>query len=247
MLEYSRAAGPIVLAHRGGSALALENSPSAFSNCASLGVTHIETDVRATADGVAVVIHDATLQRTTGGSGPVAGHSWRSLQQVRLRNGDTLLSLFEALTIFPSLTWNVDIKCDDAVIPFLAAVGQAAAWDRVCAASFSGRRMALVRRLVGPRLATSATPLEVAMVRLTGTTGARSPAPVAVQVPVRLHRVRVVTPRFIAAAHRCGLAVHVWTINDHKTMGSLLAMGVDGLVSDEPALALRAVAESGSR
>lgn len=241
---------PVVLAHRGGGALALENSPTAFANAERLGVGHIETDVRATLDGIAVLIHDATLDRTTNGRGAIASSRWADLAAARLRNGDAVPSLAAMLAAHPALAWNVDVKSDDAVLPFLAAVGAAGAWSRVCAASFSGRRLRRLRRLAGPRLATATTPGEVAAIRLAATSLTASSfrgadGPVAAQVPIRYGQIEVITPGFVRRAHRAGIAIHAWTINDPVQMRQLLDLGVDGLVTDRPDLALAVVAEMG--
>lgn len=237
---------PVVLAHRGGGALALENSPTAFAQAARLGVRHMETDVRATEDGVAVVIHDATLERTTTGRGPVAGRRWEELTHLRLRNDDPIPSLAGLLAAHPDLIWNVDVKSDHAVLPFLAAVGRVGAWDRVCAASFSTARLRRLRQLAGARLATATTPNEVAALRL-GVPGSKGPGhdgstTAAAQVPPRWARITVTTQRFISRAHHAGIAVHAWTINDPAQMRELLNQGVDGLVTDRPDLAMSVIA-----
>lgn len=249
MLDYLVGA-PLVLAHRGGGALELENSATAFQRALALGVRQIETDVRATRDGVAVVIHDATLDRTSEDSGRLDALTSEQLRAVRLRNGDPVLTLDEALHSWPDIIWNVDVKCDDAVLPFLSAVARAQAWDRVCVASFSGSRLVRLRRLAGPRLATATTPAEVAAIRLgagrllpIGPHARRPGSIVATQVPRRMRGVQVVTAGFVAAAHRVGLAVQVWTINDSQVMAELLELGVDGLVTDRPDLALQVIAD----
>lgn len=237
---------PFVLAHRGGAGLELENSPSAIERSRILGVEWIETDVRASADGLCVVIHDATVDRTARATGSVRLLSARELHQLVLRNGDPLLTLAQALRTWPDLSFNVDVKCDDAVIPFLRAVAAADAWHRVCAASFAHKRLARLRRLAGPRLATSQSPFEVAALAfgLPTRANASHPAAVASQVPHKIRGRTVATPRFVARSHARGQAVHVWTVNDAQAMRELLANGVDGLVTDYPDLALQVLAES---
>jgi glycerophosphoryl diester phosphodiesterase len=201
-----------------------------------LGVRHIETDARATADGVAVLIHDATVDRVTTRRGAIAGMPWSLLSSSPLRNGDPVPSLADMLHRFPNLLWNIDVKCDDAVLPVLGAIGAAQAWDRVAIASFSGRRLRRIRALAGPRLTTAATFAEVTRLRLGLTVGLGNPA--AAQVPTRAANVELVTGSFIRRAHAAGIAVHVWTINEPIEMARLLDLGVDGLVTDRPDLAL---------
>lgn len=239
-------AGPVGLAHRGGAREAVENSPSAFQHAVDLGFRFIETDIRATVDGHAVVFHDATLDRTTDGAGPVAALPLSHVLGRTLHNGEHPMPLVEALRRWPDVVLNVDVKADDAVGPFLRAVEQADAWHRVCAASFSTSRLRRLRSLAGPRLATSLGTSEVARLRL-GVPVPAARAACAVQVPVRSGPVPVVTPGFIRQAHGLGLAVHVWTVNGVEEMGRLLGLGVDGIVTDRPSVLAEVLREWGGR
>jgi glycerophosphoryl diester phosphodiesterase len=231
--------GPIALAHRGGAKEAVENSPAAFERAVSLGFRFIETDVRATRDGHAVVLHDATLDRTTDLAGAVSSLPLAHVQRTVLADGTTPVTLLEALHRWPTVRFNVDVKDDHGIVPFLSAVDAADAWHRVCAAAFSTARLRRLRALGGPRLITSMGPTEVA--RLVVGMPVRSPA-VAAQVPREQGRIPVVTRRFVQRAHARGLHVHVWTIDDPGGMEQLLDLGVDGLVTDRPSV-LRAVLE----
>jgi glycerophosphoryl diester phosphodiesterase len=231
--------GPIALAHRGGAGEAVENSPASFERAIGLGFRFIETDVRATRDGHAVVLHDATLDRTADLGGAVAALPLAHVQRAQLADGCSPVTLLEALRRWPSVRFNVDVKADDAVLPFLSAVDVAGAWDRVCAAGFSTARLRRIRALAGSRLATSMGPTEV--VRLVIGAPVRTPA-CAVQVPPRQGRFPVVTGRFVQRAHARGLQVHVWTIDEPLEMERLLDLGVDGVVTDRPRI-LRDVLE----
>jgi glycerophosphoryl diester phosphodiesterase len=230
-------AHPLALAHRGGAAESAENSPLAFEHAVDLGYRWIETDVRATIDGHAVVFHDATMDRTTDSTGALSALPLAEVRSARLADGQAPITLAEALDRWPEVRFNVDVKSDDTVAPFLRAVADADAWDRVCAAAFSTSRLRRLRGQAGPRLATSMGPSEVTRLAL----GApdRSPA-CAAQVPHRARGVPLVTRRFVERAHRRGVQVHVWTINDPVEMEALLDLGVDGLVTDRPT-ALREV------
>lgn len=224
---------PVALAHRGGGAEAVENSPEAFQRVVDLGFTWIETDVRATVDGHAMVFHDADLGRMTDTTGAIASLPLAVVHRSRLPNGEHPMSLADALSRWPHCRFNIDVKADDTVRPFLRAVAAADAWHRVSAAAFSARRLNRLRTLGGPRLATSLSPPEVARLRLGLPT--KSPA-WAAQVPRSVGPVPVATPSFVRRAHSRGLQVHVWTINDRDTMRSLLDGGVDGIVSDHPSV-----------
>ncbi len=228
---YLQFPGPLAFAHRGGAAEAAENSPAAFDHAVALGFTYIETDVRASADGHAVVFHDATLERTTDGTGPLGDLPLHEIQGLHLSSGEAPVSLAEALRRWPGVRFNVDVKSDDTVPAFLEAVADAEAWHRVCAASFSTARLKRLRRLAGPRLASSQGSAEVSRLVLAAP---GSTAACATQVPVALRGIPVVTGAFVRRAHARGLQVHVWTIDDRAQMHALLDLGVDGLISDRP-------------
>ena len=140
--------------------------------------------------------------------------------------------LDELLTEWPAARLNIDCKTDRAVEPLAAVLLRAAALERVCVASFSDRRTGRLRRRLGPALCTAAGPRELALLRLSGYAGRSWQA---AQVPVRRGRVTVVNRRFVADAHRRGVPVHVWTIDDQMEMARLLDLGVDGLFTDRPA------------
>lgn len=222
---------PIAIAHRGGAGEATENSPATFQRVVDLGYRWIETDVRATIDGHAVVFHDADLGRTTDATGAMSALPLAHVRASSLHDGQHPITLADALRRWPQVRFNVDVKADDTVDPFLRAVDGADAWDRVCAASFSTRRLNRLRALAGARLATSMGPSEVA--RLAFGLPGRSPA-VAAQVPRAVGTVPLVTASFVRRAHRRDLQVHVWTIDDPEEMRCLLDLGVDGIVSDRP-------------
>ncbi|MGB7983295.1 MAG: glycerophosphodiester phosphodiesterase family protein [Candidatus Nanopelagicales bacterium] len=225
-------AHPLAMAHRGGAGEATENSPATFQRVVELGFGWIETDTRATIDGHAVVFHDATLDRTTDACGELSALPWALVGGTRLADGAHPIALVDALRRWPEVRFNVDVKSDDTVRPFLAAVREADAWERVCAAAFSTARLNRLRALAGPRLATSMGPSEVA--RLILRAPGSLPAACAAQVPVAAGPIPVVTRSLVTRSHSRGLAVHVWTIDDPDQMDELLDLGVDGLITDHP-------------
>lgn len=220
-------------AHRGGSLEACENSLSAFRRAAGLGFTYIETDVRPTRDGVAVLHHDATLDRTTDGRGAVRVRTWRDIQAVRLRDGSTPLRLEELLEELPDAHLTIDAKEAGAVPAIVDAVTRSAAGDRVCVASFSPARLAQLRRLL-PDVESGAHPGEVLRLRLGTPLLGALPRVTRVQVPPRAFAIPLVRASVIARARRLGLGVDVWTIDDPAQMRALIAMGVDGIMTDRP-------------
>jgi glycerophosphoryl diester phosphodiesterase len=231
---------PLAFAHRGAAAHAAENTAEAFQRVIELGFTHLETDVRATLDGVAVAFHDETLDRITDRRGPVAEATWPQLRSAALTGGGTVARLDGLLGDFPDRCFNIDVKDVRAVGPLAAAVRRCRAQERVLIASFSERRLQAARQALGPTVATAVGPRGVAAVRAAAAGGPLRSIPhgpgLALQVPERMG-VRLVDRRFVAEAHRRGLQVHVWTVNDPARMHALLDLGVDGLVTDDaPAL-----------
>nr|WP_221382376.1 glycerophosphodiester phosphodiesterase [Actinoplanes polyasparticus] len=234
-MPFLDAPTPLAFAHRGGAADGDENTAEAFERAVKLGYRYVETDVHATADGVAVVFHDPTLDRVTGQAGRISDLTWSDLQSVRIAGAALVPRLDEVLAAWPEIRFNIDIKADPGVTPTVNTILRSDAADRVLLASFSDRRLAAVRALAGPAIATSMGSRSVARLRLASLVGAplRLPSPVAaVQVPPRLGRITVVDRRFLALAHRLGLQVHVWTIDDPTEMTRLLDLGVDGIMTD---------------
>lgn len=244
--------GFVALAHRGFSREGLENSLAAFAAAVDLGFRYVETDAHATSDGVAVALHDASLDRTTDAHGRVSDLPWARVREARIGGVEPVPLLEDVLALSPDVRVNVDVKAASAVAPVVAAVERTAAHDRVCIASFSaGRRRATVAQLSRP-VATSAATGEVAAF----VAGARAGLPGRVlrrlaggvdclQVPVAQGPVTVVDRRTVAAAHRAGLQVHVWTVNEPAQMRRLLDLGVDGLVSDRADLLAEVLRERG--
>jgi glycerophosphoryl diester phosphodiesterase len=229
-------------AHRGGGLEAPENSLAAFRRATDLGFTYLETDIRPTRDGVAVVHHDALLERTTDSRGRVRDLTWRQMRSVRLSDGSTPLRLEELLEEFPGAHVTVDAKEDGSVLALADAVRRSAASSRICVASFSARRLARARRALPADTESAAHPWEVLALRAWPRLSAL-PRAQRVQVPMRALGVSLVAPDFIARAHRLGLAIDVWTVDDPVQMRLLLDMGVDGIMTDSPSV-LREVLES---
>ncbi|MFD9687943.1 glycerophosphodiester phosphodiesterase [Kitasatospora sp. NPDC059088] len=229
--------GPLAFAHRGGELGHPENSLAAFEAAVALGYRYLETDVHATADGVLVAFHDSRLDRVTDRAGAVAELPWETVRRARIGGTEPVPLLEDLLGAFPAARFNVDVKAAPAVRPLVEAIRRTNAWERVCVGGFSDSRIAAVRAAAGPRLATSLGPREVARLRLRSLAGplARGGAPFAglcAQVPERHRGIRVVDRAFVRAAHRLGLQVHVWTVDDATRIRSLLDLGVDGIMAD---------------
>ncbi|MGI9825114.1 glycerophosphodiester phosphodiesterase [Agromyces sp. Marseille-Q5079] len=243
MTAYLDPPRPRILAHRGLAIDAPENTLLAFERARSAGAGYLETDVRLTRDGVVVIAHDDTIERIAGRDAAVADLTIDELRRIELGQGQTFCTLAEALDAFPAARFNIDVKSADAVGPAADVIRSAAASDRVLLTSFSDARRRRLAELV-PGAVTSTGQAGVVRVLLASWLGSPGLArrglrgAVAVQVPERFGPLRIVGRRFVDVVHRAGAEVHVWTVNDPDDMARLLAMGVDGLVSDRADLAV---------
>ena len=240
---YFSPAVPRVLAHRGLALEAPENTLLAFAHALALGVEHLETDVHASRDGVAMIAHDADLDRVAGIPGRVDERTAAELAALALGADQGMPTLAEALEAFPEARFNIDLKSAEAVAPTVDAVRQLRAEHRVLLTSFSERRRAAALRLL-PEVATSASAPRFAAALLAARIGAvplvrAALAGVhAVQMPERALAGTTTSPGVLRAFRAAGVEVHVWTINDPATMRGLLDRGVDGIVTDRADLAL---------
>lgn len=235
--------GPIPFAHRGGASDNPENTMPAFRHAVDLGYTYLETDVHATSDGVLVAFHDPDLSRTCGRDGEIRDLTWAELSEVRV-DGREPIPLFDALMEeFPTARFNIDCKADDALDPLVAALRRHDCLDRVCVGSFSDRRLRELRRRLGDGLCSSFGLLQNTAWRL-GRGRVPGGGQVA-QVPVAMRGVPVVTAATVERAHRRGIHVHVWTIDDAAEMRRLLDLGVDGIMTDRPSVLRDVLVERG--
>ena len=240
-------APPRVLAHRGLAIDAPENTLLAFAKALAAGATHVETDVHVSADGVAMISHDPDLRRLADRRVAVDHLTAQELRRIDLGWGQNYCSLADALDGFPDVRFNIDIKIGGAVQPTVDAVRAAGATRRVLIGSFSPRRrLAAIGMLPGVATSISA---RGAVAAVAAARGGSLPSlrrilrdVQAVQLPESVLRMRAFTPRTIAAFHAAGVEVHAWTINEPAAMDRLLALGVDGLVTDRADLGIEAVA-----
>ncbi|HWH35002.1 MAG TPA: glycerophosphodiester phosphodiesterase [Acidimicrobiales bacterium] len=239
-------AGPLAFAHQGGGGEHPENTMAAFDHAVSLGYRYLETDVHATADGVLVAFHDDCLERMTDHAGRIADLPWSVVRQARVGGDHRIPRLEDVLGSWPRTKVNIDPKHDAAVEPLVQLLRRTRSLARVAIGSFSDRRLHRIRRALGPTVCLSLGPLGVARLRGASVglpTGRLAAA--CVQVPVTAKGVPVIDARFVEAAHRRGLQVHAWTIDEAPEMVRLLDLGVDGIMTDRPSLLRQVLAERG--
>ena len=243
-----------VIAHRGASGSAPENTLAAFELAASQGADAIELDVRLTADGVPVVIHDATLDRTTGGHGPVGALSLAELREVDAGHRFTLdggrsfpfraggvrvPTLSEVLRSLPRMPLLLDLKESAAQGAVRLVLVEEGAVERCVLASEYHSALQTFRQ---PPFVVAASGAEVGTLfrsvllrRVPASVGYRM-----LSVPQRYRGLPVPTRSFVAAARGLGCPVHVWTVNDPATAQTLWRRGVAGMVTNVPSAILEA-------
>jgi glycerophosphoryl diester phosphodiesterase len=246
---------PLLFAHRGGSLSWPENTLVAFQGALAAGVDYLETDLHMTRDGVIVVFHDPHLERTTNGKGPIKSLTLSELKRLDAGyhfspdgkeypyrgKGLTVPTFEEALDLDVSARFNVEIKQSDPpmVDALWRLIERRKLHDRLLVAAAVDRLVRAFRRACAGSVATSAGSNETRLFWAASRLGLARFVPTpydALQVPPRSGPLTVVDRRFLAAAHDRGLHVHVWTIDEAEEMRRLLALGVDGIMSDRPAL-----------
>jgi glycerophosphoryl diester phosphodiesterase len=247
---------PLNQAHRGGAGIAPENTLEAFEKALGVGAGGLELDIHATADGHLVVIHDAMVNRTTGGSGAVREMTLAEVEQLDAGycftkddgrtypwrgRGLRIPTLQEVYERFEGVPVNVEIKeparpgVEEALFDAIQAAG---AEDRTLVVSENFGAIRRFRKVADGRVATGSSTVEIiafdALRRLRLSSLLRPPYR-ALQGPEKLRdHFSVVTPAFVRAAHEIGVRVDVWTINEEPSMRRLLGIGVDGIMTDRP-------------
>ncbi|MGH0035546.1 MAG: glycerophosphodiester phosphodiesterase [Myxococcota bacterium] len=252
---------PTILGHRGAGGVAPENTLASFERGLADGADILESDVHATRDGVPVLIHDPSLDRTTDGTGPVSGVTLEELRRFDAAHGFsregepclrgrgiTVPTLEEAFDAFPDARFNLEIKARDAgvvdrVVELVRERGREDTTLLVAEKNdiMDALRRALARHAKRPAVGASLADV-LAVIRSAQSGEAPDTDSLALQIPAEFGGEPLVTPELIAHAHAHGIVIHVWTINEEQEMTELLDRGVDGLVTDFPGR-LRALLE----
>ena len=228
--------GVLAFAHRGDGEAAPENTAAAFESAVMQGYRYLETDVHCTRDGVLIAFHDDRLDRVTGESGIIRELNYPDVARARVMGREPIPLMEDLLGEFPDTCFNIDPKSDTAVGPLIEAIKRTQAHDRVCIGSFSDRRLRWLRSAL-PTVCTSMATLETTRARLSSIglpIGSLRAA--CAQVPVTWNGIKVIDHRFVQAMKTRGLQTHVWTVNELQEMHRLLDLGIDGLMTDRPAV-----------
>ncbi|MCE9621669.1 MAG: glycerophosphodiester phosphodiesterase [Actinomycetia bacterium] len=234
--------GPIPFAHRGGASDMPENTMPAFQYAIDHGYRYVETDVQVTNDGVLVAFHDNDLSRTCGRNARISDLPWSEVRTALVDGKAPIPLLEEMLGAWPELRVNIDCKSDSAVDALVTTLQRSDALDRVSVGAFSDRRIKRLRELLGPRLCSALGPLETAALRFGRP---RQAAGNTAQIPVRQGPLTVLTKGLLTRAHKLGIKVHVWTIDEPAEMNRLLDLGVHGLMTDRPTVLRQVFEERG--
>ena len=247
---------PLVFAHRGASLVCPENTFSAFDAGISARADGLKLDVQLSADGVVVVHHDLTLERTTNATGPVAAKTASELACVDAAyhfelngkfpfrgQGCGIPTLAQVLRRYTDLRLIIELKNNAAELgeAVIREVRTADAGERVCVAGFGSRAIQTIRRTM-PELATSAHRNEVRLALYRSWIGVPpyKAAYQGYQVPEFAGHIRIVSPRFIRHAHQAGFHVQVWTVDAANDIRRFLNWTVDALISNRPDVAVAA-------
>ena len=257
-LTFFSSTAPLVFAHRGGCALGPENTIAAFDAGLAAGADGLELDVHLSADGILVVHHDATLDRTTSARGPVSARTAAELRRIAAdrqfapssprrvsREVDPAVcipTLSSVLARYPNIPVIIEMKVDSDEMGLALAreVQAAGAVARVCAAGFGLRSLRAARRAL-PQMASSASQPEVrlALYRSWVRWPVKRVPYQGYQVPEHAGATRIVSPRFIRDAHDAGLKIQIWTVDEETDMRRFLGWGADALISNRPDVAVR--------
>lgn len=242
----------LAIAHRGGRRFAPEETMPAFRHAAELGVDVLELDLHTTSDGVVVCQHDSDVDRTTDGAGPIHEMTFEQARQLdagyRFTTdggatfpyrgaGVQIPTLREVIDAFPDHHYAIEIKQSDPPIidEVVAVLRETGADARVSVAAFADPVVRAVRA-AAPDLVTALALGEIVGFTLLNDDTERdyrAPGHL-LQIPRRQGNLEVLTPELVARAHRLGVKVQVWTVNDPGEMREVLEMGVDGVMTDDP-------------
>jgi len=238
----------VILAHRGFTP-PQENTLGAFERAISFGADIVETDIHCSKDGIAVLCHDADLFRIAGIKAKLKELTWDELSQVELNDGSKLASLSEALLKFPKTKFNLDIKDHKAIASTVAAIEFAKAYDRVLVSSFSNKTRKKALSLFSRPVATSASSSTVITSWILFKLGKKDLSREltgigALQIPLSSFGMKLDNPKFIRVILASGTQLHYWTINDYSEMRRLIALGANGIVTDNTSLAIEALGKT---
>ena len=249
---------PEVIAHQGGDGIWPGNTMFAFENAVEIGADVLEMDAHITKDGHIVLMHDATVDDTTDGTGPIEGMMLDELRQLDAGydwtddggqtfpyrgQGIQVPTLIELFEKYPQERYVIEIKPAEGPLgdALCSLIREYSMQDKVAIASFHDDAMQAFREIC-PEVATSASRGEVTKFVLLGKvflSGLVNPAYQSIQPPFdpeESMNIPIMTKRFIREAHAKNIMIAPWTVNDPELMKQYIEWGVDGIITDRPDL-----------
>lgn len=221
-------------AHRGENYLNQENTFEAFKKAVDLGYTHIETDVRASKDGIPFIFHDPTLERLTGDKIPFHKLTSNDLGKIRLKGGSIIPKLDEMLEEFHQIYFNIDAKTWDVVNPLASTVNRLKIFNRICIASFNDNRISKLRKLIkGPICFSAGTfkSIKILMIAHLGL-NPKITEP-CIQLPLFFKGMKIINKTVVSKIKKSGTKIHIWGTNKEHLIRELIDFGIDGLMVDD--------------
>ena len=229
----------ISLSHRGNSKKFIENSFEAFNSVVQMGYKYIETDLRMTLDKEVIAFHDPDLKRLFNLDLQVKDLTFNEIANLFKEKNCSLLTLEDVLKEFPKIYFNIDLKVEEVIQDSIKVVADFNAFDRVCFASFHSNRTRKVLRY-NQNAIVSMGMKDVALFKFLKFNNKNIKI---IQIPLKWKGIKILTKNFIQKAHKNKLLVHVWTINDRKTINNLIDLGVNGIITDEPEILMETMKE----
>ena len=229
----------IGLSHRGNSKKFIENSFEAFNSVVSMGYKYIETDLRMTLDGEVIAFHDSDLKRLFNLDLEVRDLTYDEISKLFKDQKCKLLTLEDALKDFPEIYFNIDLKTKEVIKDSIDIVADLNAFERVCFASFHSSHTKKVLQYNQSAIVSMGMK-DVAFYKFFKIYNKNIKV---VQIPLRWKGIKILTKNLVKKAQEKNLLVHVWTINDKKTINHLIDIGVNGIVTDEPDLLMEIMKE----
>ena len=229
----------IGLSHRGNSKKFIENSFEAFNSVIQMGYKHIETDLRMTKDNEVIAFHDPDLKRLFNLDLQVKDLTFNKIANLFKEKNCSLLTLEDALKKFPEIHFNIDLKVKEVIQDSIKVVENLNAFNRVCFASFHSSHTKKILQH-NQNAIVSMGMKDVALFKFFKFQNKKIKI---IQIPLKWKGIRVLTRNLIQKIDKSNLLVHVWTVNDRKTINYLIDLGVNGIVTDEPELLMKIMKE----
>ena len=235
MKDYLNYDGLAVMAHRGGSLEAPENTIESFKYALEIGSDIIETDIQLSSDGIPYIFHDDDLKRIPGIEKNFNELLASEIDELRIFDDYKIPTLEETLKQFPNTKFQIDFKTDEVVDPAIEIINKLPHIKKnLCVASFSSQRLQKIKSKLSD-VTYSMGPHEVLKLLLKSFGIYRGEiSGDCLQIPIYRYGIKIVTQRFVDFCKRENIKISVWTINSIEEMDYLIGLDVDGIITDKP-------------